>query len=233
MKNKLYSLFFNRLICAGASQIGLDGRRKITFVNFSSPCRIRRSGMEISMKNKSKIVFVKIFLIASLLINLILGWMIVRNNKTYIQLPQSEAIALRENNPIDEYFQDKMKNDMSYAEIRSMQRLYGKLWKREYENVISWLINRCKYVKDQKTIEEFEKEVEEYIEVAYPTFRISYSESNTLDLLPDERMQGIGESALELLYEGEIYRDIVLRIIEKSGEKYTFLESDYEKVDVE
>ena len=185
------------------------------------------------MKNKSKIVFVKIFLIASLSINLILGWMIVRNNKTYIQLPQSEAIALRENNPIDEYFQDKMKNDMSYAEIRSMQRLYGKLWKREYENVISWLINRCKYVKDQKTIEEFEKEVEEYIEVAYPTFRISYSESNTLDLLPDERMQGIGESALELLYEGEIYRDIVLRIIEKSGEKYTFLESDYEKVDVE
>lgn len=184
------------------------------------------------MKNKSKKLFVKIILIVSLLFNIILVGVIASKGNTYVQLSQNEVITLRENNPIDEYFQDKMKMEdtMAYAEVRDMQRLYGKLWKREYENVIFWLKNRCKYEEDKRTIEEFEKEVEKYIEAAYPTFRISYSDSVALDLSPDERTQGIGESALKSFYEGETYRDICLQIIEKSGEKYTFLENDYEKV---
>lgn len=39
MKNKLDSLFFIRLICAGASQISFDGNREIAFANFSAPRR--------------------------------------------------------------------------------------------------------------------------------------------------------------------------------------------------
>ncbi len=88
--------------------------------------------------------------------------------------------------------------------------------------MICWLKKRCKYSEDQSTIEQYEREVKKYIEMAYPTFQISYDESDTLNLPPGKRMQGIGESALQQYYEGEMYKDICLQIIEKSSEKYTF-----------
>jgi hypothetical protein len=189
----------------------------------------------INVKIRTKTIIGRTILLVSLFVNLILAVVFVKKDRTYVQLPQNETFNLEENNPIDEYFQDKLKEKdaMSYAEIRNLQRLYGKLWKREYENVIFWLKERCKYSEDQNTIEKYESEVKKYIETSYPTFQISYDESDILDLPPDKRMQGVGESALKKYYEGEMYKNICLQLIKKSSEKYTFLENDYDEVVIE
>ena len=46
MKNHTDMLIFHTALCAGASQIALDGRMEIAFANFYSPRREKRSGME-------------------------------------------------------------------------------------------------------------------------------------------------------------------------------------------
>ena len=58
MKNNADAIIFHTAICAGASQISLDGRREIAFANFSSPRRIR-SGMGIFMNTKTDLRIIK------------------------------------------------------------------------------------------------------------------------------------------------------------------------------
>ncbi len=52
--------------------------------------------------------------------------------------------------------------------------------------------------------------------------QISKAETNSLNKSPSERVKSLGETAETLRDEGELYRDICLQIIEKSGNKYSF-----------
>ena len=160
-----------------------------------------------------KILFC-LFLGISLLVNVVLSIFVLNKEKTYVQLSQE-------------------KQDMTYAEIRGKQRLYGKLWETEYENVIHWLSERCKYEDDKKSIEKFDYQVKKYIKEAQAVLQISKAETNSLNKSPSERVKSLGETAETLRDEGELYRDICLQIIEKSGNKYSFLKRDYDKVIIE
>ena len=44
-----------------------------------------------------------------------------------LQLSPDKVVSVDNANPIDSYFDKVMKQDMTYAEIRGKQRLYGKL----------------------------------------------------------------------------------------------------------
>ena len=105
-----------------------------------------------------KILFC-LFLGISLLVNVVLSIFVLNKEKTYVQLSQDKVVSVDNANPIDSYFDKVMKQDMTYAEIRGKQRLYGKLWETEYENVIHWLSERCKYEDDKKSIEKFDYQV--------------------------------------------------------------------------
>ena len=158
---------------------------------------------------------------------------VLNKEKTYVQLSQDKVVSVDNANPIDSYFDKVMKQDMTYAEIRGKQRLYGKLWETEYENVIHWLSERCKYEDDKKSIEKFDYQVKKYIKEAQAVLQISKAETNSLNKSPSERVKSLGETAETLRDEGELYRDICLQIIEKSGNKYSFLKRDYDKVIIE
>lgn len=174
-----------------------------------------------------------LFWIISLLLNIVLIIFVLSKDKGYVQLSQEKVVSIRNNNPIDRYFYEVMKQDMTYAEIRGKQRLYGKLWKTEYENVIDWLNGRCKNLDDKRTIDEFDKEVKRYIKHAQSTLQISKMPISLLNKSPNQREKSLGEAAETLRDEGELYRDICLQIIEKSSDKYIFLKRDYDKVIIE
>lgn len=179
-----------------------------------------------------KILFC-LFLGISLLVNVVLSIFVLNKEKTYVQLSQDKVVSVDNANPIDSYFDKVMKQDMTYAEIRGKQRLYGKLWETEYENVIHWLSERCKYEDDKKSIEKFDYQVKKYIKEAQAVLQINKAETNSLNKSPSERVKSLGETAETLRDEGELYRDICLQIIEKSGNKYSFLKRDYDKVIIE
>lgn len=75
--------------------------------------------------------------------------------------------------------------------------------------------------------------MKKYIKEAQAVLQISKAETNSLNKSPSERVKSLGETAETLRDEGELYRDICLQIIEKSGNKYIFLKRDYDKVIVE
>lgn len=99
--------------------------------------------------------------------------------------------------------------------------------------MIHWLSERCKYEDDKKSIEKFDYQVKKYIKEAQAVLQISKAETNLLNKSPSERVKSLGETAETLRDEGELYRDICLQIIEKSGKKYSFLKRDYDKVIIE
>ena len=90
-----------------------------------------------------KILFC-LFLGISLLVNVVLSIFVLNKEKTYVQLSQDKVVSVDNANPIDSYFDKVMKQDMTYAEIRGKQRLYGKLWETEYENVKMCIRDRLK-----------------------------------------------------------------------------------------
>ena len=99
--------------------------------------------------------------------------------------------------------------------------------------MIHWLSERCKYEDDKKSIEKFDYQVKKYIKEAQAVLLISKAETNSLNKSPSERVKSLGETAETLRDEGELYRDICLQLIEKSGNKYSFLKRDYDKVIIE
>ena len=95
--------------------------------------------------------------------------------------------------------------------------------------MIHWLSERCKYEDDKKSIEKFDYQVKKYIKEAQAVLQISKAETNSLNKSPSERVKSLGETAETLRDD----RDICLQIIEKSGNKYSFLKRDYDKVIIE
>lgn len=60
--------YFQTLICAGVSQIRPDGRAEIVCANFSSPCRKKRSEMEIIMKKVKNLRILQLLLVMALIL---------------------------------------------------------------------------------------------------------------------------------------------------------------------
>lgn len=124
------------------------------------------------------------------------------------------------NNPIDKYIDERLAGDnMTYAEIRDIRRLYFMLWKSEYDNVINFLKANCENNEDKSAIKKLDREIEIYVEKMSDVYEINY-----------DNLLGLSFWADIMYNKGEIYRDICMHLIEMSNEEYVFLEKDYDKI---
>lgn len=128
-------------------------------------------------------------------------------------------------NPIDKYIDKKLENDnLTYAEIRNIKRLYGILWKEEYGNVLDFL--KKKYGNKSK-IKDLDKEIETYVEKMTKITEIIYYDT---DEATQEKNLGLSYGTDMQFAEGQIYRDVCMFLITNSAEDYTFLKKNYKKI---
>lgn len=134
-------------------------------------------------------------------------------------------------NPIDKYFTPKLKSwDISEVEFRENREAYKKAWKAEYKNVMKSLKKKCVYAEDKRNINSLEKNIEQQIKVEKKVLKTELTE--TYEINPDpskvkndfSRISLLGHGTRECLSqsEGEIYRDVCIRILNLYSGKYKF-----------
>ncbi|MDE6566501.1 MAG: RPC7 family DNA-directed RNA polymerase III subunit [Lachnospiraceae bacterium] len=139
-----------------------------------------------------------------------------------------------ERNPIDQYFMSQIYSwDNSQVEIRAAQNAYKKAWKAEYKNLMKWLRKKCIYDEDSENIQLLEDNIDAQIEIEKKVLETNLI--NAYKVNPDSsqankdngfsRISLIGKGTGDRLNqcEGEIYRDVSMRIIYMTGgEEYEF-----------
>lgn len=135
-------------------------------------------------------------------------------------------------NPIDKYFWPKIYSwDSSQVEIRNAQRAYKKAWKTEYQNLIKWLKKKCVYDEDKKNLSLLEKNISSQINIEKKVMKTDLI--NAYEVNPDSsweknnisRSSLVGNGTQDRLAqsEGELYRDVCMRILNIRGyEEYDF-----------
>ena len=134
-------------------------------------------------------------------------------------------------NPIDKYFTPKLKSwDISEVELRENREAYKKAWKAEYKNVMKSLKKKCVYAEDKRNINSLEKNIEQQIKVEKKVLKTELTEAYEIN--PDSskvkndfsRISLLGHGTRERLSqsEGEIYRDVCVRILNLYTGKYKF-----------
>lgn len=134
-------------------------------------------------------------------------------------------------NPIDKYFTPKLKSwDISEVEFRENREAYKKAWKAEYKNVMKSLKKKCVYAEDKRNINSLEKNIEQQIKVEKKVLKTELTEAYETN--PDSskvkndfsRISLLGHGTRERLSqsEGEIYRDVCIRILNLYTGKYKF-----------
>lgn len=129
-------------------------------------------------------------------------------------------------NPIDKYFWSKIYSwDASQVEIRKAQGEYKKAWKTEYQNVMKWLKKKCVYDEDKKNLSLLEKNVADQVEIEKKVMKTDLINAYEVD--PDSswaknnisRSSLVGNGTQERLAqsEGELYRDVCMRILNLRG----------------
>lgn len=141
-------------------------------------------------------------------------------------------------NPIDEdkYFRPLFETDYKGTENsrRALMIRYYFAWKEEYENVIKWLSDKCKYEEDKKDIIQYNLSVVECIEENSD----SVLKTMILDSYEDEpesieRIKGLSTDSQIRYQQGKMYRGICLSLIESVSDdamSYTFLEKNYSEI---
>lgn len=143
-------------------------------------------------------------------------------------------------NPIDKYFWPQIYSwNASQAEIREAQKAYKKAWKIEYRNMMKWLKKKCVYDEDKKNIKLLEQKITDQINIekkvmetelinAYKTNPDSSQVKNSIS-----RISLLGHGTQERLAqsEGELYRDVCMRILNLHGGEgeyeFKFHDADY------
>lgn len=135
-------------------------------------------------------------------------------------------------NPIDQYFQSKLYSwDVSQVEYRKAQREYRKAWKAEYQNLMKCMKKKCVYDKDKKDLSLLEKNVAEQVDIEKKVLKTYLTNAYEVD--PDSTWaenntsrsslvgKGTGDRLTQI--EGELYRDVSMRILNLGGyEEYEF-----------
>lgn len=149
-------------------------------------------------------------------------------------------------NPIDQYYLSIIDSwDVSEVEIRAAQDAYRKAWKAEYKHLMKWLQKQCIYEEDRKDLQDLDESVANQIAVERKVLSIAMTDGYTVN--PDSsqikggftRMSLPGNGTRSRLNqcEGEIYRDVSMRMIHlHGGEKeynFQFRETDDSKYQTE
>jgi hypothetical protein len=143
-------------------------------------------------------------------------------------------------NPIDKYFWPQIYSwDGSQVEIREAQKAYKKAWKIEYRNMMKWLKRKCVYDEDKKNIKLLEQKIAEQINIEKKVMKTELI--NGYKINPDSsqvknhisRISLLGHGTQERLAqsEGELYRDVCMRILnlqgDEGGYEFKFDDADY------
>lgn len=199
------------------------------------------------MKDKIWICFT---IFALVILNVSCNNKIESNNigsaKSLNDAPESAAEDDPENysiyeNPIDKYFLPQIYSlDSSHVQMREARYAYKKAWKMEYRNVMKWLKKKCVYDEDKKNISLLQKNVAQQIEIEKEVLKTELI--NAYKVNPDPRkvenscsrisLQGNGTSERLIQSEGELYRDVCMRILNLHGQadgeyEFKFRETDY------
>ncbi len=136
-------------------------------------------------------------------------------------------------NPIDQYYWTKLYSwDASQVEIRSAQRAYKKAWKSEFKNLLKWLDEKCVFAKDRKNLALLEKSVTDQTKIEKEVLKTDMLNAYKVNPDPEKakksvsRVSLVGNGTHDRLFqtEGELYRDVCMRILNVSGyEEYEFI----------
>lgn len=141
-------------------------------------------------------------------------------------------------NPIDEskYFRPLFETSYKGTENsrRELMTRYYFAWKEEYENIIKWLSDKCKYEEDKKDILRYNLSVVESIEensdsVLKTMILDSYEDE------PEERIKGLSTDSRIRYEQGKMYRGICLSLLESVSDdavSYTFLKKNYSQISI-
>lgn len=145
-------------------------------------------------------------------------------------------------NPIDEYYLSTINCwDVSEVEIRAAQDDYRKAWKAEYKRLMKWLLKQCVYEEDREDLHALEESVADQIAIQRKVLTIAMTDGYAVN--PDSSQIEGGLSRMSLpgngtrsrlnQCEGEVYRDVSMRILYLyEGEKeykFHFCETDASK----
>ncbi len=169
-------------------------------------------------------------IIISLLVLIIIIQCIVFQNKPSNEntiLPQNNKItnfstSYLMNNPIDEYFNPKL-NSKIEAEVRDAQDEYEKIWKQEYDKIITIIRKKTIYDQDKENLKNFEQSVQSLIKTANPVLETELSDSYNYS--PDDaENRSFGNSTSSALHgiNGQIYRDASMLLIPYLKDEYRF-----------
>lgn len=128
-------------------------------------------------------------------------------------------------NPIDKFIEKELANDnLTFAAIRDLKRLYLVLWKEEFGGVIEYL---KKQYGNEDIIKGLDNEIEQYLEKMIKVVEIMYYDKNEATQKKDK---GLSDWANMQFEKGQIYRDICMYLITNYINDYKFLEKDYKKI---
>lgn len=66
-------------------------------------------------------------------------------------------------NPIDAYFLPAFQEeDLFPADVSALEQAYFLAWQSEYENLIQWMLDKCKYSQDRKQIKKYDRQLQKY-----------------------------------------------------------------------
>ena len=107
---------------------------------------------------------------------------------------------------------------------------YKKAWKAEYKNVMKSLKKKCVYAEDKRNINSLEKNIEQQIKVEKKVLKTELTEAYEINPDPSKvkndfsRISLLGHGTRERLSqsEGEIYRDVCVRILNIYSGDYKF-----------
>lgn len=131
-------------------------------------------------------------------------------------------------NPIDKYYWPQIYSwDASQTEIREAQKAYKKAWKMEYQNMMKWLKKKCVYDEDKRNIKLLEEKIEDQIKIEKKVMEIelinAYKTNPDSSQAPNSvsRISLLGHGTQERLAqsEGELYRDVCMRILNLHGDE--------------
>lgn len=197
------------------------------------------------MKNKTKKYFWICATIVLFMVLLGIAYIIMDNEIKRYEPEESSEYQLESGNeyflanysvyrnPIDQYFWTKIYSwDASQKEIGEAQKEYKKAWKTEYQNVMAWLNKKCVYDVDKENLRLLEKSVADRIEIEQEVIKTELTSAYEINPDPSQAknnitrisLQGYGTQERLDQSEGEIYRDVCMRILNLygHGEEYEF-----------
>lgn len=132
-------------------------------------------------------------------------------------------------NPIDNFFKDKLQNDIqSEMDRQDYQKFYSKIWKQQYTSIMAVIKEKCTSEKDKIRYKNFTNDISSSYKILQPLLLAEMLDNYTYPEGPEKYSYGNGTKAMLDMYQGMIYRNACMMFIPYLQDEYTF--PTYEKL---